>query len=409
MSNTTMRDKLSALSIVLAIPAPERPVIVQSDESLIRKAQKTAKVVNRSRKTASKPGASEPRASSPGVSKSPRYTVPSKKHNPFSYHVYSVEMPEEPPTAETVAQSPAVEQPPELKPTTQFAAARVDVEPCESVIEHLPVEEVVDTVIENEAPAPEKNYQETAPTVEPSTPAAEPSTPTIETSTPAPIESQTESFVKPEEVKEPAGPEIYIPPNLNWLQQPTPFGSELQHIVERVRNAKANIGFTLEQSLLRQKKLRAERTEIDEKLVREELVGEEQRIKLRQLDDMISACALVAEQSAGIDPKMFPIKASVAKRHTEVHHEGNEPLAVKNTRSVRWDLSNQTICRKADVLEFFAIHPNEPWTAPKIREELPEIKQEHAKKALSQILTQLFNEGKLLRLEQGVYSTVPEQ
>ena len=399
MSNTTMRDKLTA---VLKVTTPERPVIVQSDESLIRKAQKTAKVVNRSRKTASKPGASEPRASSPGVSKSPRYTVPSKKHNPFSYHVYSVEMPEEPPTAETVAQSPAVEQPPELKPTTQFAAARVDVEPGEPVIEHLPVEEVVDTAIENEAPAPEKSYQGTAPTVEPSTS-------TIESSTPAPIESQTESFVKPEEVKEPAEPEIYIPPNLNWLQQPTPFGSELQHIVERVRNAKANIGFTLEQSLLRQKKLRAERTEIDEKLVREELVGEEQRIKLRQLDDMISACALVAEQSAGIDPKMFPMKASVAKRHTEAHHEGNEPLAVKNTRSVRWDLSNQTICRKADVLEFFAIHPNEPWTAPKIREELPEIKQEHAKKALSQILTQLFNEGKLLRLEQGVYSTVPEQ
>ena len=390
-----MRDKLTA---VLKVTTPERPVIVQSDESLIRKAQKTAKVVNRSRKTAS-----EPRASSPGVSKSPRYTVPSKKHNPFSYHAYpQVETPEEPPTAETVAQSPAVEQPPELKPTTQFAAARVDVEPGEPVIEHLPVEEVVDTAIENEAPAPEKSYQGTAPTVEPSTS-------TIESSTPAPIESQTESFVKPEEVKEPAEPEIYIPPNLNWLQQPTPFGSELQHIVERVRNAKANIGFTLEQSLLRQKKLRAERTEIDEKLVREELVGEEQRIKLRQLDDMISACALVAEQSAGIDPKMFPMKASVAKRHTEAHHEGNEPLAVKNTRSVRWDLSNQTICRKADVLEFFAIHPNEPWTAPKIREELPEIKQEHAKKALSQILTQLFNEGKLLRLEQGVYSTVPEQ
>jgi len=395
MSNTTMRDKLTA---VLKVTTPERPVIVQSDESLIRKAQKTAKVVNRSRKTAS-----EPRASSPGVSKSPRYTVPSKKHNPFSYHAYpQVETPEEPPTAETVAQSPAVEQPPELKPTTQFAAARVDVEPGEPVIEHLPVEEVVDTAIENEAPAPEKSYQGTAPTVEPSTS-------TIESSTPAPIESQTESFVKPEEVKEPAEPEIYIPPNLNWLQQPTPFGSELQHIVERVRNAKANIGFTLEQSLLRQKKLRSERTEIDEKLVREELVGEEQRIKLRQLDDMISACALVAEQSAGIDPKMFPMKASVAKRHTEAHHEGNEPLAVKNTRSVRWDLSNQTICRKADVLEFFAIHPNEPWTAPKIREELPEIKQEHAKKALSQILTQLFNEGKLLRLEQGVYSTVPEQ
>ena len=222
-------------------------------------------------------------------------------------------------------------------------------------------------------------------------------------------ESQPVKSAAPEPATAPA---IYMPPTLAWLQEVTPFAEPLKFIVDKVRGAKSTVNFTLGESLRRQTDLRNQREAIDEKLRQEAVVEEEQRQKLTQLDTMISACELMAEQSKSVDAEL--LTPHPAKKHHESGKAGNGTTAANGSPrgpyvTRRWLADAASTCRQEDVLNFFAANVGTNWSAGEIREQLPAGKRAHAKTYLNVILATLAKDGRLQRVTQGVYRAAQTQ
>ena len=180
----------------------------------------------------------------------------------------------------------------------------------------------------------------------------------------------------------------------------------MKFIVDRVRGAKATVNFTLGESLRRQKELRNQSAAIDIRLNQEASVEAEQRQKLRQLDEMLSACGLVAEQSMTVEGELLTSHAQ--KKHqpaVEAQAKNGAPPVRRayTKRNRRWDAGDESMCRRQDILRFFAANPNIQWRAPEIRDQLPAAKRAHAKEYLNVLLATLHKEGKLERPGPGVY------
>jgi hypothetical protein len=373
MQNTTMQDKLTE------VLGPARMLPLRSKNTLIARAKKGAQqlraITGKPPKTARTPYTS-------------RYVTPPRKNNPFAVHAYPIyEAPHSETTAVQIEEKPLPESEVEVSQVPPFES--------QPQIEGKPSEPQALSQTTEEERAPEAVQLAPEPAPEPITE--------------LPSQGEKPGISTDEEA---AAPAVYIPPDLAWLQQPTPFAEPLKFIVDRVRNAKANVNFILEQTLRRQKELRVELEVIELRLQQEALVETKQRQKLKQLEEMISACSLVAEQSTTVDSELFPT-------HTHKKHypgaekkleEGAKTLKPKGQkRNGRWDVNDQSICHKEDVLKFFAANPDANWKAAEIREQLPPTKHAHAKAYLNVLLPNLYKSGLIQRVTMGVYRALPTQ
>ncbi len=398
MRNTTMKDKLETI----LSSGVSTEIKVESDNAVVWRGsrQKTA--------TKKKPA---PAFIPPPVSQNPfenaglvgpRYIVPPKRKNPFAVHVYSVASTEEssieaqleeavlPEPEAVVVPKPVPEAAPVPAPkifVVQDTSSHKPVTPTltptltPTVISHPP-EKVVEEIAE---------IAEEKPAVEEEAVVEELAAPLLEMPV---VESAPEE--KEEVIAEDAPPTISLPPNLSWLNQQTPFGGELTQMVDKLRSAKTNVGFTLEQSISRQKDLRSQIAGLQERLDKEEYFGEQQKDNLKQLDEVIAACALVAEQSAPVESILQQLTSAVHKKHPT-----RENGVVR--RSYKLSADDKTVCHSIDVIEFFNTHPGRNWSVQEIVAELPTVKRPSAKQNLYAHLSYMVQKGTLQRVGAGVY------
>ncbi len=323
----------------------------------------------------------------------PRYIPNPNKRNPFSVHVYSAFVPGQEGDPD-LQESKAPVLPPEAKPSVTEAVSEQDIQIKEPL------------VIETSQPAEVKTLlteKDTTNILQPALQVVEEPKEDMNTTQAVIVSSESAEKISlvpqlkldlPVEIKDPAEPAetpaAVVSPssNLEWLNKPTPFKDHLKGMVENLRDAKNNIAFTLEQLRGRQKKL-------EDELYQVQFSIEQQKENLRQLDDTISACALVAEQSASIPPGLL---TSTTAHKTHAKTEDSTHKTYKHR-----DLNSPSMCRQSDIEQFFATHSDSDWTAPKIRELLPAIKQEHAKQYLNVLLSTMYSNGKIQRVAPGTY------
>jgi hypothetical protein len=180
-----------------------------------------------------------------------------------------------------------------------------------------------------------------------------------------------------------------LPPSLAWLEKPSPFSVNLNAIVESLRDARTRANFTLGEHLARAKEYRG-------RLEAEEFGIETQRENLKVLDDTISACALVAEQSLGIEPALLSTgHAKVASAPRE--HRYHRPAT-----------NDPSILRIKDVSKFFENNRETNWTVAEILPLLPAAKRQHAKSYLPNVLSTLCDAKEILRVSRGIYRASSE-
>jgi len=204
----------------------------------------------------------------------------------------------------------------------------------------------------------------------------------------APIEVVPIDAAPKEEDNEEEEPAPVLPSNLEWLKKPTPFSAPLATIVDKLRDARQRVIFTLSQLQARQKEYRRQLDEAEYGI-------EEQKEKLKTLDDTISACALVAEQSASLKADLFA--------GAPVHHKHTQNKAGKTAGDRHWSLIDPALCHQRDVVEFFEANSNTNWTPSEIAEAMPAAKQTHAKSRINQILFTLQKAGVIQRVGSGIY------
>jgi hypothetical protein len=186
---------------------------------------------------------------------------------------------------------------------------------------------------------------------------------------------------------------IALPPGLQWLEKSTPFGDHLRPMVDRLRAAKTEVVIVLEQSTLRQTDLRNQIAALKDRLDKEEYLGEQQREYLRQLDEVIAACALVAEQSVGIEQILY----TPAKKHIKANSTGEK----RKYRDRQVD--ERSTCHRADIEKIFTDSPDRKWSNQEIIDDLPLAKQAHAKMYIYAVLSTMAKEGAIRRIAPGVY------
>ena len=192
------------------------------------------------------------------------------------------------------------------------------------------------------------------------------------------------------------------PTDRSFPQVQTAFSPELSGMVGKLRMAKTAIAFTLEQ-------LRARRKKTDEELAakQRDLEGIDRQIEhekenLRKIDETIEASALFAEQAASIDPGLLTFKGA----HRKSAH-ANEGDGKRYTN--RWS-DDGSLLHIAHARKFFEEHPEVPpnedgWSVAAIAEQMPAIKQAHAKISLGAMLAQMVTTGELERVGRGLYKS----
>jgi hypothetical protein len=411
MRNTTMRDKLEELLV-----APNDPQLEHRTAGLIASATKK-RISPIKKKPAASPfsrGKTTMHEIAAELSKetarSPRYVTPPKKQNPFKVHVYPASSEPEPVVEEEKPQ-PVVEakQAASKEEKIQTPAAHetpLGVAPWSPFTASVAIEKpelappvVVEPVIVEAAEPLEKTphevdhlhgvfFPESLPTL------AE--TPNVFQKSVQPLAPVLSEAAEQEisEEQEGAQPVILLPANLQWLEKPTPFGDHLRPMVDRLRGAKTDVVFVLEQSTARQADLRNQIAALKEKLDREEYLGEQQREYLHQLDEVMAACALVAEQSVGVESILH---APVVKKHVHVDETG------KKRKYKVWQADDPSLCHRSDIEKVFASDPGRKWDRNEILDALPAAKRAHGKVYTYAVLSTLTKEGIIRRLASGIY------
>lgn len=405
MRNTTMKDKLAEV-LLGEMPRPQNPpllVPLRPKNVIVAAALKNAQKSKRTNGFAGAAARVREKDRSPAQADAPRYVVPPKRRNPFSHHAYPFyEAPSQP---EPEAEPEALETgQPEVNEIHEVPPVAVQEEQQDKADE---VEAVLDSqfVVHREEPVTTNDELSAVNCLEPPPSLAEVphEVPNV---VPAMAEAGTPVLHPPNEDLFAGTPVPYTPPNLAWLEEHTPFADHLRGIVDDCRVAKSKVGFTLEQSLLRQKELREQIKSLSARLEGEEFTAEQQREALRQLDDTISACALVAEQSSAIDVSLLITPKLKHKQKAESPIvEGEEPKQRRGYNR-RWATDDATACKRQDIVKFFENNPGTNWTAPEIRKLLPAAKQAHAKEYLNVLLSALYKDGLIQRLGVGIYRTI---
>lgn len=412
MRNSLMRDKLAALLVsppslqTEPLPVyPSDPRLETRKDALIAFAQKRAKETFKRPNPQAfvfGPASKNPFQSisikHPEIAKpqenavsAPRYVVPPKKKHPFAVHVYSGPSPSETPEPEEIPE-PSLPEPPAEEPQEE----KIEVPQTKEV----PAEEP--EIKEPLAVEPEALPEQTSvPTPAPEVVSSTPTVPATVTPVPPPETPKTLASALPEKAAEekPAQeetPHAALPANLQWLEQPTPFTDHLRPMVDKLRASKTNVVFTLEQSILRQTELKKQIVDLQDKLYKEEFVGEQQREYLHQLDESIAACALLAEQSISVAPLLQALKSPTHK-----HHDGEKKTERRAYH--RASLDSPSMCHREDVVKIFATNPGRKWSRVELVNELPAAKRAHAKQYLYALLSMLNADGSIQRIAPGIY------
>ena len=390
MRNTTMKDKLTDVLMSDRSPKQSKPhlktVQQKPKDASLAEASQTDATENPFLRRESKPEA--------------RYITPLRRRNPFSVHAYPM------------VQAPPLNQEPEPVAKEEIALPTA---PLEEPLT-LPADVVQeDATLKQEDQRCEATPEAKETVEELSNLNVVPSLLTV----PGSIQEEPKATEAPPEAHEPAldtaktaldtdepareAPVSYLPPNLAWLEEHTPFADHLRGIVDDCRIAKSKVGFTLQQSIARQKELADQIKNLRSHLDAEEYTAEQQREALRQLDDTISACALVAEQSSAIDISLLVVPNHKHKQKAQSSSAlGVEPKQSRGFNH-RWSQNDGTACRRQDIVKFFEDNPGTNWTAPEIRKLLPPAKQAHAKQYLNVLLSALHKDGVILRIGTGIY------
>jgi len=200
-------------------------------------------------------------------------------------------------------------------------------------------------------------------------------------------------------------------PNLSWPQKQSPFDADLKPIESRLRDARTRVAFTLEQ-------LREQEKNLDTQLcgVRSQL--EKYRERVRQINEAIAACVLLAEQSAGLEPGLLTAGGthhrSSGSPRTGLRPGGGEMparISAAGKRTITMPAKNDpTILRIEDLRQFFKNNPKdnpdddgEGWDAAAIRARLPAIQQAHAKISLPSALINLRKMDEIRCVSRGRY------
>jgi hypothetical protein len=415
MRNSLMRDKLAALLVSPPILQAEPLPVYPSDPGLeTRKDALIAFAQKRAKETFKRPNPQAfvfgPASKNPFQSISikhpeiakpqenavsaPRYVVPPKKKHPFAVHVYSGPSPSETSEPEEIPEPSLPESPAEEPKEEKIEVPQTKEAPAEEpkIKEPLAVEPEA-LPEQTSVPTPAPKVVSSAPTV-PATVTPAPSLETSETLVPTLPEKEAEEKLAQDET-----PQLVaaLPANLQWLEQPTPFTDHLRPMVDKLRASKTNVVFTLEQSILRQTELKKQIVDLQDKLYKEEFVGEQQREYLHQLDESIAACALLAEQSISVAPLLQALKSPTHKQHP------NGEKKTERRAYHRASLDSPSMCHREDVVKIFAANPGRKWSRVELVNELPAAKRAHAKQYLYALLSMLNADGSIQRIAPGIY------
>jgi len=389
MRNTLMQDKLTALLV-----SPSDPQLQRKTDVLIASAIKSAR-----RSPKKKPISAVFKNPYQAIASTPephvsRYVTPPSRKNAFSVHVYPVS-PElvkesEPSLPEPQAEEPKIEElkaeEPKIEAVKTEAPAAVA---PEAPPEQTPAPEPVAKIpIIPEIKAPTETDVPKISLVATVTPIRPPEVP--EVSIPVPSEKAAEEQPSQEETLQSVAA---LPQNLRWLEQSTPFDGHLRSMVDQLRTAKTSVVFTLDQSTVRQTELKDQIAVLKEKLDKEEFLGEQQREYLHQLDEVIAACALVAEQSSSVESILR------APAHTaHKHHDGEVKRQYHKAA-----LDSPTVCHREDVLKVIKENPGRKWSNAEIVQALPAAKRSNAKQYVYALLSSFTKEGLIHRIAPGIY------
>lgn len=387
MHNTTMRDKLASV-LGTGIPIPLTGA----------RARRLGSVEIPHKK---RPYMASQRVVTDEV-ESPRYIVPPKKSKPFAVHVYPMVSPfatglsslkvveEEEPAVEANKEPLKVET--ELEPEIVVAPPAIPVPRPVSQPEAVPEPKlVVNTTV---TPEPKAIVQEKPKPIL----VVEEKEEVSESIPPQKAISAIEVKAEAPQSADLTPAKTSLPPDLKWLEKQTPFVGDLQSIVGRVRDAKARIAFTLEQLRHRESEIQKQYEKMHADLDTVQFQIEQHRDYVHQLDEMIAACALVAEQSAALDVNLF---TQVSVHHHQKEESDNWRHTPKG-KTARW--SNDPIfCHRKDILDILQTDKQRDWRANDVQALLPDIKQKHGHKVIPNILANLVNEGILERVSLGVY------
>lgn len=324
---------------------------------------------------------------------SSRYITPPRKQHPFSHFSLppapSIAEPEPMPAPEEIA-APAlaevemafapIEKETEPTPAKEEAAPEAALAVTESLFEPPPPETIV---VSEDDGKPSLSAGEAEVSMNSSL---------FEEREAAPLAENKEAplIAVPLLTEEETAPVNPLPPNLAWLEKQTPFGENLKGMVSILRDAKTRIVCDLEQLRKRQKNLEAELFQVQYSV-------EQKKDDLRQLDNTISACALVAEQSTGIQPGLLALNGT--------HHRKPTNGAGKHIPHT-FGKNDPGTLHLDEIRKFFAENPDTNWTAGEICKQLPESKQEHGKTYLSTALTNLTQMEEIQRVDRGIYRLI---
>ena len=170
------------------------------------------------------------------------------------------------------------------------------------------------------------------------------------------------------------------------------FTGDLKRIVDKVRDARQRVIFAMEQIEKRRAEYRTKLEEYQNKYNHEDAAYHEQKKKLAELDNTISAATLLAEQTAAIDPLLLN---GVGAKH---HNNDGEKRA-------RTPSGDENYLHSSDIRKHFEKNPNTNWSVKEILAEMPH-KRTASKSigaAATAILADLHKKGFIERVAVGVY------
>lgn len=159
-----------------------------------------------------------------------------------------------------------------------------------------------------------------------------------------------------------------------------PFEAYIKGIDGHILDARNRLLFTLEQAKKREQTYKGQIEKLEQDILAEQIQIEALANQLKRIDDAREGVELFAAQALEIAPLLSAVK---------------EPPKVIN------DFSE--VYRMNDLKEFFDANPRTSWTAGEIAAHVTAKKKESAKRNLSAYLSQLYNQGFLLRMSVGVY------
>lgn len=165
----------------------------------------------------------------------------------------------------------------------------------------------------------------------------------------------------------------------------------LSEIVTPLRMGRTDLACRLEVA-------RAQREKMRKDLEAKEFYILTMQEQVKQIDDTISACALVAEQSLGIEAEVLTAMNGGAHKAKKPH-----PVREDGRRHTMPAKDDPTILRLEEVRRFFAENPGTNWIANEIVEQMPTAKREHAKEYIACALGALWKMGQIERVARGVY------